>query len=189
MKAEDLPKAFTEIRKLVAPPTRPKQDRERLEKQQEQLTTKLSKARRNLVHLDAEYIPDAQNEIRRLEAERAIAEEQLTRCKPATEKDINAVAVEVMHSLYSLAYCCRVLSREDDGKWDYYGSLESAAPRLVKRFLGRISHIVIHTAKRGRGKGTRHVFERGEIVFRGVGGVTGNLNPRPLGPKPSTLPN
>jgi hypothetical protein len=46
----------------------------------------------------------------------------------------------------------------------------------LKYYLRHISAITVHTSKAGRGNGTRHVFERGEIVLEGVGGMTGNSN-------------
>jgi len=49
--ADDLPKAFAEIKKLLFHPAKPKQDRKRLEKHLDKLTADLAKARGNLVML------------------------------------------------------------------------------------------------------------------------------------------
>jgi hypothetical protein len=193
LKPEDLPEAFAEVRKLVMPPARPKQDRKQLEKQVEHLKANLEKARQNLVLLDPANIPAAQERIRQMDEERARVEKELRASKPPAEQDINEVALAVMHNLYSLAYCCRVLAKPGffDERGHYcvdhgdgtitVGSLESAAPRAVRRFLHQASHIVCHTEIKGRGNGTRHEFKRGEIVFTGVGVDPGNLNPHLAG--------
>jgi hypothetical protein len=76
------------------------------------------------------------------------------------EEDVNAVVREVLGSLYTLAYCCRVLSKPqyvnangiraiDNGDGTVtYGSLVSVAPQNVRWLLKRVSHIVCHTARR-----------------------------------------
>jgi DNA invertase Pin-like site-specific DNA recombinase len=179
--AEDLPEAFKAVRKLVLPPTLPVADRKRLQRQLEQLEANLARARANLVLLDAENIPAAQERIRQLDQERALVEKELRDSKPPAEKEVNEVVLEVVTSLHALAYCCRVLARPVDPEWEVKGSLESAAPANVRRFLNRVDRIVCHTTKRGQGHGTRHVFQRGEIIIRGVGQVTSNLNPHLTG--------
>lgn len=181
LKPEDLPEAFEKIRKLVMPPSTPKVDRSRLEKQAEQLKGKVTKARANLVLLDAENIPAAQERIRQLEEQRAAIEEELKKSKPLAERDINAVVLAVLHNLYSLAYCCRVLARPVEEGWEVVGSLETIAPTMFRRFLNHASHIVCHTRKVGRGNGTRHVFDHGEIVFEGVGLTRRDSNPHRAG--------
>jgi DNA invertase Pin-like site-specific DNA recombinase len=199
LKPDDLPEAFAEVRKLVTPRTMPHQDRRRLEKQAGELTAKLAKARENLVLLDPANIPAAQDRIRRLDEERAAVEQELKRSKPPAERDVNAVVLEVLSNLYALGYCCRVLAKRqyvdeegnrgvDNGDGTVtVGSLESATPRAVKRLLNRVSHIVCHTTIQGWGNGIRHAFDRGEIIFDGVGTVTGNSNPHlPGASRPSS---
>lgn len=193
---DELPEAFHKIKALITSPAAPKHDRERLEKQAEQLTATLAKAKGNLVLLDADNIPAAQDRIRQLGEELAAVERELKQSKPPAEKDVNAVVLEVLNNLYALAYCCRSLARPgcvdekgrrgvDNGDGTVtWGSLEAAAPKAVKRLLNRTSHIVCHTVRR-EGKaskkrgatGTRHQFERGEIVFSGVGPVASNPDP------------
>jgi hypothetical protein len=181
--AEDLPEVFSEIKRLVMPPVMPKQDRVKLSKQSEALKEKVDKARANLVLLDAANIPAAQEAIRKLDEELAEIEKQLAQSKPPADKDINAVTLEVLNNLYSLAYCCRALARqaEEDreGKWVTHGSLESIAPQSVRRLARRISGITIHTSITGEGNGARHTFDWGEIEFRGVGVVTGKSSGTP----------
>lgn len=176
LRSDDLPEAFAEIKKLLMPRSKPKQDRMRLQKQADQVKAKLAKARGNLSLLDAENIPAAQECIRQLDRERIDLEQELRQCKPPTEKDINQVVLEVLNNLYALAYMCRSLAKPVDEKWDHYGSLESAAPQAVRRLLSRVSHIVCHTAKQGQRTRTRHEFKRGEIAFTPVGAMTGNVN-------------
>ena len=190
LKADDLPdwfphKAFAEVRKLLMPLGKPKQDRQRMEKRGEKLKADSAKRKKNLGLLDAEFIPGEQDEIRRLDAEIFALENELRECKPPTAQDINRTVEAVINNLYSLAYMCRSLAKphNEDGwpidkdGWVKCGSLEKAAPGSVRRFLTRVSHITCHTTLAGRGTGRRHVFDRGEIVLGRVGGVTGNLNP------------
>jgi DNA invertase Pin-like site-specific DNA recombinase len=177
----DLPEAFATIRELVMPPTRPAVDREKLEKQLGRVKADLAKAKGNLVLLDPENIPAAQERIRQLEDERAAMERELRESKPPAEKDVNAVALEVLTNLSLLAYCCRSMAQPsywytnekgvrcrgiDHGDGTVTtGSVEAAAPGQLRRLLGKIDHITVHTRKYGRASGTRHDFDRGEIVF------------------------
>ena len=178
---DKLPEVFEKVKKLVIPPPRPKRDRERLKKRVDELAAKITKARNNLALLDPENIPAAQDKIRALDAERADLDKELQQAKPPSEQNINEVVMAVFHSLYSLAYCCRSLAKPSafdgqerrgvenpDGSITT-GSLEMAAPGHVRRFFSHASHIVCHSEKRGTGRGTRHEFVRGEIVFREVG--------------------
>ncbi len=180
---------FAKVKRLVTPPAKPKQDRQRLERRLEQLTAQVEKARGNLVLLDPANIPAAQKRISELDEEVAAVEQELRECKPPSEKDINAVVLSVLHNLYSLAYCCRVMAKPasydekgnrevDNGDGTVTcGSLESAAPRAVKWLRGRMTHIIIHTRKTGRGGGTRHLFEKGEIVLQVSPGQNEKLEP------------
>jgi DNA invertase Pin-like site-specific DNA recombinase len=171
LKEDDLPEAFALVRRILTPPATPKRDRRRLEKQAADLEAKLAKARSNLVLLDAKNIPAAQERIDQLDAEFMALREELKRSKPPADRDLNAVALQVLNSLYALAYCCRVLARpavevDADGvEWETVGSLESIAPQAVKRFLSKVGHIVCHTVIEGHKTATRHRLERGEIVF------------------------
>jgi DNA invertase Pin-like site-specific DNA recombinase len=186
--AGDLPEGFDRVRKLVMPPAAPKADRARLARRAGELAAKVAKARGNLPFLDRENLPAAQDAVRKLEDERAAAEEELRRTEPAAEADVNAAALRVLDNLYGLAYACRSLSLPGhvDAKGNRgvghgdgtvtVGSLETAAPRAVRRFLSHTSHIVVHSEKHGTGRGTRHRFAGGEIVFNGVGAATGKVN-------------
>jgi hypothetical protein len=180
LKPDDLPEAFAAVRELLMPKRVPGPEREAMEKQFTQLTALLAKARGNLILLDPDNIPAAQERIRQMEQERDRTEEGLRRSKPPAEKDVNAVVLEVLHSLYGLAYCCRALARADArGDTVVVGSLEAAAPKVVRRFLGHTSHVVCNTRKEGVRTRTRHEFEGGEMVFSLVGLNAGNLNPHP----------
>ncbi len=178
LRASDLPGAFERVKKLVLPPTLPKQDGRRLKKRAEQLRADLAKARANLVLLDPDNIPAAQDRIRELDAELEAVEEGLKLNTPVAEKDVNATVLEVLQNLYSLAYCCRMLAGSAEKAGPRRKEWEKTAPQAVRRFLSHASHIVVHTTKTGTGKGTRHTFEYGEIVFGGVGVTTGVVNLR-----------
>jgi DNA invertase Pin-like site-specific DNA recombinase len=183
LKPEDLLdlSAFAEVKRLVMPPERPQKDRGQLEKQLGQVQAALQKARANLVLLDADNIPAAQERIRQLDEEQAAIDRELRDAKPPAEKDVNAVVLEVLHNLHALAYCCRALARPAPDGWQRVGSLESAAPQAVRRLLKGVHHIVCRTAKQGRRTGTRHVFQGGEIVLDRVGVNPRNLNPHVAG--------
>ena len=176
LKPGDLPEAFEQVKKLVCPPQLLKSDRKKLEKRGEELRSKVDKARANLVLLEPDNIPAAQERIRQLDDELVLIEKELKSSAPPAERDVNAVALEVLHNLYSLAYCCRSLARSCEKGMLRRDSLEKKAPQAVRRFLSHASHIVCHTTKTGTGTGTRHKFEKGEVVFRGVGVTTGVVN-------------
>ncbi|MBL8793356.1 MAG: hypothetical protein JNM56_05605 [Planctomycetia bacterium] len=198
--ATDLPSAFQEVRKLVAPPALPKPERKRLEQQIEQLRKRLDKARSNVVELDKSNIPAAEERIRQLDHQRVELEQELELYKPQAENDINAVALMVLNNLYALANCCRIMAKpevfDDKGNRGVdhgdgtvtFGSLESAAPRAVRWLLSRASYIICHTEFAGSGNGRRHVFKGGEIVYnvaglakREVGLAKGRQNPHHAG--------
>jgi DNA invertase Pin-like site-specific DNA recombinase len=160
LKPGDLPEAFAEVKKLVAPPDRPKQDRKRLEKLRDKLIADLTKARGNLVLLDPENIPAAQERIRKMDEDRAAVEDELKKLRPVAEEEVNAVALSVLDALYSLASCCRLLAMPqhinaagqraiDNGdRTVTYGSLIQAAPQVLKRLASRISGITCHTERK-----------------------------------------
>jgi hypothetical protein len=161
---DHLPEAFAEVKKLLMPPGRPKQDRRRLEKHLEKLTADLAKARGNLVLLDPENIPDAQERIRKMDEERAAVEQELKECRPPAEEEVNAVVLSVLNALYSLAQCCRVLTKPvyvnaagqraiDNGDGTLTYSWHSQfAPQAVKTLLTRLTSaggsLVCHTTIR-----------------------------------------
>jgi DNA invertase Pin-like site-specific DNA recombinase len=183
---EDLPKAFAKMRKLVAPPREPAVNRQRAERQAKTLDGQIDKARRNLVHLDAEFIPAAQEEIRRLQSERDLLEAEL-RKRPPSEADVNAEAMAVLRSLYWLGVCFRLQADPMDGpKYDEYEGarlIGDFSPE-IRHWLRNISGIVVHTEKRGSGFGVRHRFVGGEIVFREAGGNGIRENPHHRGDEP-----
>src|SRR5262249_2718370 len=189
LKQEDLPDAFDGVKKLLVPPAKPVSDRKRLEKTLRNLESELANARGKLVWLDLMNIPAAQNQIRQREEERAAVERELALSKPPAAQDLNTIGLYVLHSLYAIADCCRILTRPtimdaagnralDLGdRTVKYSSLVSEAPKVIRGFLSRVSHIACHTVKEGWGTRTRHVLEGGEIVFNLVGAVMDNLNP------------
>ncbi len=189
LKPGDLPKAFAKVKKLISPPKQPALDRQRTEKQAKALSAQIDKAKRNLVLLDPTNIPTAEDEIRRLEAEHGQLELELRKRLP-TETDVNAETMELLRSLYWLGTYFRhaatpmeeYVKRCDDGGW--FLTCDNWSP-LLKPYLLNVSAITVHTSKqpsdKGRCNGTRHAFQRGEIAFKPVGPVTGNLNPRLAG--------
>jgi DNA invertase Pin-like site-specific DNA recombinase len=82
LKPEDVPEAFAKVRKLIVPPPRPKSERKLLEKEHKQLTDRIATARSNLVLLDPENIPAAQETIRQFDARRLEIDKELSACKP-----------------------------------------------------------------------------------------------------------
>ncbi|MCI0703847.1 MAG: recombinase family protein [Planctomycetia bacterium] len=179
LQPSDVPEGFAKVKKLVAPPKQLAGDRKRMEKQVKELSAQLDKARRNLVLLDAEYIPDAQAEIRRLQTERDELELEL-RKRPPTEADINAEATAVLRSLYWLAmlFDCAAEEVSDPDGSEREGPVLLGAGRSLnlRKYLRHIASITIHSRKEGKGTATRHVFERGEITLYGVGANTGKVN-------------
>ncbi|MCI0740632.1 MAG: recombinase family protein [Gemmataceae bacterium] len=178
---KDLPKAFAKIKKLIAPPKQPTLDRQRAEKRDKAVTEQLERARRNLALLDPDNIPAAQETIRQLVAEH----EELTlelRKAPPSEQDINAEATALLRSLHWLAFYFREAalehaghkSEDRPGEWVMEGAGDCAE---VHKWLNGIEAITVSTKIGGKGTRRRHEFLGGEIEFRPVGGVTGNLNP------------
>jgi len=165
-----LPKAFEEIRELIMPPAKPKQDRTRLEKQVAKLKADLAKAKNNLVLLDAENIPFAQERIRQLEGQRTDLEAELAQCKPPpSAKDVNQIVLDVLNQMYAFSAMCRILASPVDKKKSRY-SVAAVAPQGVRRLLKDIDKIVVNTTlNNGRGTGKRHQLKDGEIHFRRVG--------------------
>jgi hypothetical protein len=175
----DLPKAFAKVKELVAPPRQPAVDRKRTEKQAKALGEQIDRARRNLVLLDPENIPVAQEEVRRLTTELEELRTEL-RKRPPSEEDLNAEALEVMRALYWLAILFGSAADEARlGTEDREGAFLVGAGRsgAMRHFLGRIAGITAHTRIESRGTRTRHVFQGGEIALNPVGRVPGDLDP------------
>jgi DNA invertase Pin-like site-specific DNA recombinase len=179
----DLPEAFAKVKRLVSPPKQSGRDRSSVAKQVKALSEKLDRARRNLVLLDPENIPTAQEEVRRMEAERGELEAEL-RKRPPSDADINAEATEVLRSLYWLRLLFVSAANESggvpytDGEYvpeaeGYYAGLRGAQDPALRRYLSRIAGITIHTSIKGTGIGVRHTFLGGEIAFRKLGDGTG----------------
>ena len=191
LKPADLPKAFAKVKKLVAPP-KPAIDRKRIEKLARDLAGQIDKAVGNLVLLDAENIPAAQERIKKLREEQSELRAELHK-HPATEADVNAEALEVLQCLLWLRFlflsAAQEHGRDPDHVEDWVdlvaeggGIMTGAAHSpLVRRYLRRIEAITVHTRISGRGTRTRHVLEGGEINLGPVGGVAGDLNLRRLG--------
>jgi DNA invertase Pin-like site-specific DNA recombinase len=168
---DDLPRAFAKIKELVAPPAKdaPAIDRKALERSVKELSGQIDKARRNLALVDPENIPAIQDEIRRLKAEKEALEKEL-RKQPRTEKDINAETTDLLRSLYWLrvgfwsAAEEATYTEEQRAEHGAFFTGMGESPSL-KRFLGRIAGITVHTRVEGKGNGVRYVFEQGEIAF------------------------
>jgi DNA invertase Pin-like site-specific DNA recombinase len=181
LKPGDLPKAFAKVKKLVAPPKQLALERQLAEKQTKQLSAQLVRARGNLGLLDPSNIPAVQEQIRGWEQLLAELEIEL-RKKPPTEQDINAEAMEVLRALYWLGVLFREAANPQDPETTEGPVLTGAKECLaLRRFLRHIESITVHTKKEGRGSGTRHVLECGEIRLKIIGSVTGNLNPHATG--------
>jgi site-specific DNA recombinase len=156
--------AFTKIRAIIAPPARPKGERQRQERQLKELTAKLAKARGNVAFLNVENIPAAQEAIKKVEEERTALELEL-RKKPPSEQDINAEVLSVLRCL-SVMKAALVNAAEQRGAG-------SDKPLPMARWaLKPVSGIIVHTRiKEGRGK-IRHEFLGGEVALRRMGTVT-----------------
>lgn len=163
LKPGDLPKAFARVRQLIAPPKQVVRDKKRVETQLKSLVGQIEKARRNLVLLDEENIPIAQDEIRKLEKQRESVQQEMQK-RPPSPDEINAEALEVLYNLHWLAVL--------------FFSKDERARRCssARQYLNRVNYITVHTKKQGKGTGTRHRFDRGEIVFGQVGAVTSKEN-------------
>lgn len=175
----ELPKAFAEIRKLLVPTVQPKKDRDRLTKEAAQLTARLTKTRANLVELDRENIPAAQERIRQLADRLAEIEMELRETAPPAEKDINVAVREVVHRVYGLINCFKLMATVPDSLRSVFRIADEE--KTVRAFLRSVERIDIDTEKMGCGTGTRHVITAGRIVLKQVGVVTSNSNRHLLG--------
>jgi hypothetical protein len=161
----DLPKAFAKIKALVAPPKQPASDRKRLDKEQKKLQADIAKARGNLVLLDAENIPAAQERIRGLQNDLSAIDAELSR-QPPIEADINAEAIEVLRSLYWLGVAFSSIAQ---GPWtDESEGIEFPRDSLpVRRWLQTLQRITVRTERTGERNATRYRFLGGEIHLNG----------------------
>jgi hypothetical protein len=178
MDKQQLPPFFHELRRMLFPP-KPKQDRQKLSKQLEQMQTKLQTARSNLVFLQPEEIPAAREAISRLTREHEAVARELQESKPIPAADINQTVLTVLDTLYALTRCCRILARGNKPDRDgmvRVGSLESAAPQAIRQLARRISSIKVHTTIVGTGARLRHEFAGGEITFDVVEGTSKRVN-------------
>jgi DNA invertase Pin-like site-specific DNA recombinase len=178
LQPNDLPRAFAKMKGILVPPARQQTaaDRKRAEGQIKELAGRIDKARRNLIHLDPEFISDAQQEIRRLEDERGRLEAELRR-RPPAEQDINAETMAVLRSLYWLALFFRLTADpQDDAYLEEHGSaLTGDFTPALRSYLRHVAGITVHARVEGQGTRTRYVFERGEIAFRdSLGNETGS---------------
>src|SRR5262249_18050946 len=151
-------KAFAKVRKLVAPPRQPAADRKKLSQRVKTLGEQVNRARANLVLLDADNIPAAQEKIRELDEERQALETEL-RKRPPQQADVNAEALEVLRSLYWLSVLFRSAAESVaigdemearleagwEGAW-FSGADKSAA---LRRFLRKIAGITCNTRIEG----------------------------------------
>jgi hypothetical protein len=138
---------------------------------------------------DAGELRDAEAEIKRMEEGLAAHQKEFKETKLPPEKDINAIALEVLDSLWQLAYCCRVAGKPHyvneaghravinrDGTVSG-GSLIDRAPQAFRRFTRNIAGITVHTKVKGHSQRRRHDFLKGAIEFRLVGLDTMRVNP------------
>jgi hypothetical protein len=199
--AADLPEAFAKIKALLAPPKQPAADRKRAEKQAVTLTQQIDKALANLVLLDPENIPAAQERIRKLREELELLQAEL-RKRPPSESDVNAEALAVLRALWWLGHLFRSAAQEAkmgddpaDPRWEEF--LERAREQnddrpvavmtgaartpAVRAYLRHITGIEVFTKIVGTGKATRHVLQEGRIAVAPVWGKPKEGNLRDLG--------
>jgi hypothetical protein len=173
----DLPEAFAKIREVIAPRKQAKQlalERSRMEKRAKELAGEIAQARANLVRLkDADNIPAAEGEIRQMQTEWERLNLELAK-KPPTEKDINAEVTEMLRSLYWLSIYFRLTA---DPEAQEGACLTGDFRPALKGYLRKIKSMTIHTRITGEGRGTRHVFEYGEVAFHGSNPECGKVEP------------
>jgi len=153
---DDLPEAFAKLKRMFVRDAAVV-DVKRTKRQIERTDDKLAKARKNLVLLEPENIPHAQEAIRELEEERRELASEL-RNRP-TESDISQTVLSVLTKLF------------------WVGSYRTEGISALKEILAEVDHIVVHTRIKGKGNGTRYIFERGEVHLNLVRGVKGRMNP------------
>lgn len=152
---EDLPEAFRKLRKQICGDVkRPnvKQLKSRIDK----LKAEVDRAKRNLVLLDADNIPAAQEAIRELVKELDELQDQV-KVQPS-EAEISMTTISLLQAI-----CCMAEADMDDKE-------------AIKRVVRGIDNIVVNTTIKGRGTRRRHTLVDGEIHFL-VGCVKGKSNP------------
>lgn len=189
--------AYAKIKSLLSPAPAPKVDRTATEALATGLRAKLDKATKNLVHLDAEFIPDAQAEIRKLKAQLAEAEAELAPAPNApTADDLNAEVKRVLESLHWVRhfagsaaqeakfgdpeefpenwveFCQQAQDDSDRPAWVMSGT----GQQLSKFLRAAVAGITVHTTIQGMGRRTRHVFVKGVIELKADGVNTGDSN-------------
>ncbi len=156
--AEELPKSFSKLKRIVWKDVKPKTDPKRLQRQIDKLTKDIEKARGNLALLDPEFIPDTQAKIHNWEDQQTELRGQLERLP--TETDIEAIAIGVLQSL--------------EGLWHLNGNI---AQEVLPPFLRNVDYITVNTQVKGVGTALRHRLTGGQVHFSVVGLNPSNLNP------------
>jgi DNA invertase Pin-like site-specific DNA recombinase len=187
--AADVPKAFAALKRIMAPPKAPAVDRKAQAKRVKTITAQIDKAVGNLVLLDPENIPAAQDRVTKLREERTALEADLQK-RPPSEAEVNAEVMDVLRGLYWTCFWFRAAAvecgKDPNDATDWGDQLNNGCLTIVtggakspevRRYLRQIAGIDIHTRKEPWGKRTRHVFERGEIRLTGYPAVTGDYPP------------
>ncbi len=158
LKERDLPESFKRLKRMLVGKDKPKKpSTKQIQRRINTIDGKIAKAKENLVLLDAEFIPRAQDKIHELQEQREELQRELN--QQPTEQGINELVLKVLSRLYRLS-----ASEGDDSE-------------QLKVVLKELDHIRIHTSIRGKGNGRRHKFKRGEVHFFAVAPVTGKSNP------------
>ncbi len=131
----------------------------------EQLRANVAKMTDNLPLLDAEFIAGAQAKIKKVAAERDEVERQLRNLRTPTDDEVNAHTLDLLTSLSALSYCCHLLARPKDDRYEHFDSYAKAAPGNVRRLVRKIDSIRIRTEVSGTGTQRRHLFLGGDITF------------------------
>jgi site-specific DNA recombinase len=168
LREDELPEAFTRIKKLVTLNEPPPINRPRVERQLNEIDTRIEKAKRNLARVDEEFIDSVQADIRAFQSERATLAAELNTLP--TPRDINQTVANVLQRLLVLKLSLRHPLEVGGARVVFSGR------KMIRRALLDIDFVEVHTSFRGHGKGIRYSFERGEIHLAGVGGVTSNSN-------------
>jgi hypothetical protein len=154
----DLPAGFKKLKRLLVAKLPSPPNPERVKKELAPLTAKLERDKRNLIHLDPEFIPGAQEELRAMEKQRQALLKELQ--NQPTETDLNQDVCSVLTKLFWL------------------GTLK---PNRIEPVLREVDHITVVAKAIGRGHGARYEFHTGNIHFKAIGVVTGKLNPHRSG--------
>ncbi|QDU23294.1 Recombinase [Urbifossiella limnaea] len=202
LKPEDLPEGFARLKSLLSPPEQPAIDRKQIVGRVRELSVQIEKARKQLVLIDPEFIPDAQATIRELEQERDRLENAL-RKTGGGESDLNEQTFQALQALYWVSYLFRCVAQEHGREQpeDWTELLEemrelnggrpvavltgAARSPLLRRYLRHIAGITLHTRTEGSGKRRRHQLQGGEITLHPDVGATKELNRHFRGQRPA----